>query len=218
MSENKQITRKDFLKGMGYTAASVVAVGSIGGLLAGCASPAPAAEADTSQMPAYPWPYKKLDPAVAEAAAFNGYFEKGGWGSAVAEGFFGTLAKEVGYPFNQVPVSAFNNFGGGFTQASLCGSLGAAAFCLGTVCEPDVAKKLLGELENWYKEAEFPMYQPKMELPTTVANSILCIDSVGKFMEVSGYEMGSDERKTRCAGVASDITRKVVELLNAQFA
>jgi len=33
MSENKQLTRKEFLKGMGYTAASVVAVGSIGGLL-----------------------------------------------------------------------------------------------------------------------------------------------------------------------------------------
>lgn len=78
MSENKQITRKDFLKGMGYTAASVVAVGTLGGLLTGCAAPAPAADVDTSQAPAYPWPYKKLDPAVAEAAAFKGYKEKGG--------------------------------------------------------------------------------------------------------------------------------------------
>jgi len=83
MSENKQITRKDFLKGMGYTAASVVAVGSIGGLLAGCAAPAVApapapAAVDTSKVPAYPWTYKKIDPAVAEAAAFAGYFEKGG--------------------------------------------------------------------------------------------------------------------------------------------
>jgi len=37
-------------------------------------------------------------------------------------------------------------------------------------------------------------------------------------MEKSGYAMGSDERKTRCAGVAADITRKVVELLNVQYA
>jgi hypothetical protein len=78
MSENKQLTRKEFLKGMGYTAAGVVAVGSLGGLLTGCATSQPAAEVDTSQAPTHPWQYKKLDPSVAEAAAFNGYFEKGG--------------------------------------------------------------------------------------------------------------------------------------------
>jgi len=136
----------------------------------------------------------------------------------VAEGFFGVLSQEVGYPFNQVPVAAFTNFGAGFQQAALCGSVGAAALCLGTVCEPDVAKKLLGELESWYKEAELPIYQPDIKLETTVANSILCADSVGTFMEKTGVEMGSDERKARCAGVAADVTRKMVELLNAQYA
>lgn len=69
-----------------------------------------------------------------------------------------------------------------------------------------------------YKEAELPIYQPKMKLATTVADSIMCADSVGNFMKETGYEMGSDERKTRCAGVAADITKKMVELLNAQFA
>ncbi|WP_312702203.1 hypothetical protein [Sedimentibacter sp.] len=79
MSENKQISRKDFLKGMGYTAASVAVVGSLGGLLTGCTEQAPAATAvDTSQAPAYPFPYKKLDPAKVEAAAYKGYKEKGG--------------------------------------------------------------------------------------------------------------------------------------------
>lgn len=218
MSENKQITRKDFLKGMGYTAASVVAVGSISGLLTGCTTSQPAAEVDTTQAPAYPWTYKKIDPAVAEAAAYKGYKEKGGWGVGVAEGFFGVLANEVGYPYNQIPTAAFTNYGAGFQQAALCGSLGVAAACIGTVCEPDVAKKMLGELENWYKEAELPIYQPDMKLTTTVANSILCNDSVGLFMEKTGYEYGSDERKTRCAGVAADVTKKMVELLNAHFA
>ncbi|WP_312832496.1 hypothetical protein [Sedimentibacter saalensis] len=88
MSENKQLTRKEFLKGMGYTAASVVAVGSISGLLTGCATaPAPAAApapeaaataVDTAQAPQHPFPYKKLDPAVVEQRAFQGYKEKGG--------------------------------------------------------------------------------------------------------------------------------------------
>lgn len=136
----------------------------------------------------------------------------------MAEGFFGVLANEVGYPYNQIPTAAFTNYGAGFQQAALCGSLGVAAACIGTVCEPDVAKKMLGELENWYKEAELPIYQPDMKLTTTVANSILCNDSVGLFMEETGYEYGSDERKTRCAGVAADVTKKMVELLNAHFA
>lgn len=128
------------------------------------------------------------------------------------------MATEVGYPYNQIPRAAFTNYGAGFQQGALCGALGVAAVCIGSVCEPDTAKKILVELENWYKEAELPMYQPDMELPTTVANSILCNDSVGKFMETSGYEYGSNERKTRCAGVTADVTKKMVELLNAQFA
>ncbi|MGD9569156.1 MAG: hypothetical protein AB7V48_12750 [Sedimentibacter sp.] len=78
MSENKQLSRKDFLKGMGYTAASVVAVGSLGGLLTGCATTEPAAAVDTTQAPQHPFPYKKLDPAVVEQRAFQGYKEKGG--------------------------------------------------------------------------------------------------------------------------------------------
>jgi len=137
----------------------------------------------------------------------------------VAEGFFGVLSEEVGYPFNQIPVSTFVNYSAGFQQSSLCGSLGAAAACIGTVCEPDMAKKIIVELENWYKDAVLPMYQPEnLNLPTTVANSLLCKDSVGLFMEESGYEYGSPERKARCAGVAADTTKKMVELLNEALA
>jgi len=98
----------------------------------------------------------------------------------------------------------------------LCGSLGTAAACIGTVCDADTAKKVLGDLEAWYKEAEVPIYQPEnLNLPTTVAGSVMCSDSVGNFMAKSGYAMGDPERKARCAGVAADITAKMVELLNA---
>lgn len=62
------------------------------------------------------------------------------------------------------------------------------------------------------------MYQPDMKLDTTVADSILCADSVGNWMEKTGFAYGSDERKTRCAGVTGDVTKKMVELLNAHFA
>lgn len=137
----------------------------------------------------------------------------------MTEGFFGVLAEEVGYPFNQIPVQAFVNYSAGFQQASLCGSLGAAAACIGTVCDGDTAKKVLMELENWYKTAEFPIYQPEnLNLATTVADSLLCSDSVGRWMELTKYEYGSPERKARCAGVAADCAKKMVEILNETLA
>ncbi len=76
MSENKQISRKDFMKGVGVTVAGVAVTGGLGGLLTGCA--APEAAADTTTAPEWPYPYKKLDPAKVEERAFNGYKEMGG--------------------------------------------------------------------------------------------------------------------------------------------
>lgn len=76
MSENKQISRKDFIKGVGMTVAGVAVTGTLGGLLTGCS--APSASVDTATAPAWPFTYKKIDPSVAEARAFQGYKEKGG--------------------------------------------------------------------------------------------------------------------------------------------
>ncbi|MFA9423047.1 MAG: hypothetical protein ACERLG_05695 [Sedimentibacter sp.] len=81
MAENKQISRKDFLKGVGVTVAGVAVTGSLTGILTGCSTPAPAATAtavDTSQAPAWPFKYEKLDVAVVQANAYKGYKEKGG--------------------------------------------------------------------------------------------------------------------------------------------
>lgn len=136
----------------------------------------------------------------------------------MAEGFFGVLAEEVGYPYNQFPVAAFVSAGSGYQQGALCGALGVAAVCIGTVCEPDDSKKILTQLENWYRTAEFPMYQPDDKLDTTVAGTILCADSVGNWMKKTGYGYGDPERKSRCAGVTGDVTKKMIELLNAHFA
>ena len=76
MSENKQISRKDFMKGVGVTVAGVAVTGGLGGLLTGCA--AQEAAADTSTAPEWPFPYKKLDPAVVEARSFQSYYDMGG--------------------------------------------------------------------------------------------------------------------------------------------
>ena len=218
MSENKQISRKDFLKGVGVTVAGVALTGTLGSVLTGCTAK-PTAALDTSQKPAWPFAYKKVDLDIAEARAFKGYKEKGGWGVGVAEGFFGTLADQIGYPYNQVPTEAFTNGASGYGHATYCGCLGVAATCIGMVCDVDTSKKILAELNNWYKVTELPIYQPEnLGLKTTVAESTLCEVSVSKFMEAQGCAHGDPERKSRCAGLTADTTRKMFELLNAQLA
>ncbi|SJZ72886.1 hypothetical protein [Garciella nitratireducens] len=84
----------------------------------------------------------------------------------------------------------FTNASSGYQISTLCGSLGTAAACIESVCEPDVAKQLIVKLQNWYKVAKFPTYQPEnLNLPLTESESVLYSDSVGKFMEVSGYDI-----------------------------
>ena len=133
----------------------------------------------------------------------------------VAEGFFGSLADEVGYPFNQFPTAAFTHAASGYGSGTLCGWLGVAATCIGTVTDVDTSKKLVSELFRWYEAEDFPHYQPEnLNLAHTVAGSVLCEQSVGIFMEAQNVKYGDPERKSRCAGVTADVVRKMVELLN----
>lgn len=113
----------------------------------------------------------------------------------------------------------FKNHAGGYGLATLCGSLGVAAFIIGQFVPADDAKKMIAELFNWYKGFSFPVYQPDYngELKTTVADSYLCDDSVGNYMTAENVEYGDKKRKSRCAGLASDVTKKTIELLNAYF-
>ncbi|MFP4457251.1 MAG: C-GCAxxG-C-C family (seleno)protein [Clostridia bacterium] len=131
-----------------------------------------------------------------------------------AEGLFGTMAEEVGYPFDHIPTEAFINAAGGYQVYSICGTLGVASAFIGTVADADTQKKVVKELMAWYKTAEMPIYQPEAELDQTVSNSVICENSVGEYMAESGTGMGDKARKQRCAGVAADVTRKTFELLS----
>lgn len=71
-----EISRKDFLKGMGKTVAGVTVVGSLGTVLAGCSTPAATVEA--AEKPQHPFTYVKVDPDKAAEKAYKGYKEKGG--------------------------------------------------------------------------------------------------------------------------------------------
>lgn len=75
----KQITRKDFIKGVGVSVAGVAMAGGVGALLTGCTtSPSTADATGSTEKPQWPFKYVKLDPAKVEARAFQGYKEKGG--------------------------------------------------------------------------------------------------------------------------------------------
>lgn len=212
MSYSKEISRKDFMKKMGTSIAGVAVVGGVSGLLTGCTS---TASADV-EAPEYPIKYVEIDVEKAKDRAYNAYFDKGGWGVGVAEGLFGSLADEVGYPYNQYPTAAFTHASSGYGQGTLCGCLGVAATFIGTVTDVDTSKKVVRELFNWYKEAELPIYQPEgLDLTHTVAGTTLCEDSVGNFKEAEGIEHGDHKRKARCAGTTADVVEKTIELLNA---
>jgi len=76
MQENKQISRKDFLKGVGKTVAGVAVAGSVGSVLTGCATNTPTAS--VTEKPVWPFTYQKSDPDKAAEKAYKGYKEKGG--------------------------------------------------------------------------------------------------------------------------------------------
>lgn len=125
------------------------------------------------------------------------------------------MADDIGYPYNQIPPAAFTLSSSGYQQSTLCGALGVASVFIGMVTDVDNSKAINTELYNWYKQFDFPHYQPEnLGLTTTVAESTLCEHSVGKFMEAEGVDYGDPKRKARCAGVTADVVRKTIELLN----
>jgi hypothetical protein len=211
----KELSRKDFLKGMGSALAGATVLGGVGSVLMGCEE-AGVGDQGGASRPAWPFSYSPLDGEKVARRAYKAFKEKGGCGIGVSEGFFGTLAEDVGYPFNQIPPEAFIGALGGYSlQNSLCGPLGVAATCIGSVSEAAVQKELISELFQWYKDHPFPQYQPGgMNLATTIAGSVICNDSVELYMRVQGCGYDNDKRKERCAGVAAEVARKTVELLN----
>ncbi|MDA8339486.1 MAG: hypothetical protein M0Z70_09325, partial [Nitrospiraceae bacterium] len=74
---------------------------------------------------------------------------------------------------------------------------------------------------KWYGDTNLPVYVPKNpkankdKIVMTTSNSPLCHISVGRWMKASGYALGSNERKDRCARVAASVAYKLAEDLNA---
>lgn len=205
----ENLSRRDFLWKTAKIAVGVAAL-SATPVLASAQNDEPAAE--------HPFPYHKLDPQATMERGYQSFMSLGGCACGAFDAIIGQLADEYGYPYNQVPVKMYSNGGGGYGAAALCGSLGGCAGAIGLLVPPEDAPKVTADLFAWYRGAELPSYQPEMELVKTVAESVLCADSVGKHMTAQGYtSMGDPQRKARCAGVTAEAAAKTVELLNAYY-
>jgi hypothetical protein len=105
----------------------------------------------------------------------------------------------------------------------LCGTLNGGAAIIG-LFERDKQRRenLIAQLFSWYETTELPSYQPKtkqdsMEIPKTIANSVLCHASIGKWCLESGNEIGGQEMKEPCRRLTAEVAAKTVELLNANL-
>lgn len=204
-------TRREFIK------KSAVLLGGAA-VAAGVPSWMQSAKAESApEVPAYPYPYVKLDPEYVEKIAYEGYFENGCC-YGVAKALLVALREKVGYPYTVIPEEMFANGKEGYTCGTLCGALGGAVGIIGLVCASDDSRKITKELFAWYCSTNLPIYQPEAEAPVqTVAPSVNCVDSITKFMTAANVERGDIIRKRRCGGLSGDVARRTVELLNAHF-
>lgn len=205
-------TRRDFLRMAGKGIVGAMALTAVPSVLTNAK-----AEGTEISAPAYPWKWQEVDKKTVMENTYKFFYEKGGCGAAVTGGILVSLADKYGYPYNQIHGEALGDFATGFGIGQLCGALGGACLILGLFCEKKEASELRDKLFDWYKSHPFPQYQPEMESITTVAESVLCADSVGKYCAATGYAHADAGRKARCAGLSAEVAEKTVELLNVLY-
>ncbi len=74
--KDKQISRKDFIKGVGKSLAGVTILGGVGGILTACsdeANVAPQPMSGGTDTPQWPFTYVKLDADKAAERAYDAY-------------------------------------------------------------------------------------------------------------------------------------------------
>lgn len=209
MSKFEQ-SRRDFLRIAGKGVMGAAAISAIPSVMQ-------PAMAEGIEAPAWPWEWKQIDKQKVMERTYASFSTHGGCCAATVAGIIEELAEVYGYPYNQLNPRMFANGAGGYGRKNLCGSLGGACAVLGLFCEGKDAGALRNELYTWYENHEFPQYQPVVESPLTVSNSIICGDSVACWMEVTGKEFGDPDRLARCAGLSAETAAKVVELLNIKY-
>ena len=111
----------------------------------------------------------------------------------------------------------FKSFRTGIEKwGATCGTvIPPIAFIGCIVADEKVRVAMVNELMAWYTQYPFPQYQPAgLNLERVVVGSPLCHISVTTWANVQGVDVGSKEKKERCAGVSADVVGKTIEMLD----
>lgn len=167
-----------------------------------------------------PWPYHELDPQTTAERAYLYHYE-GHCMYGVFKGIVWQLAERYGEPYRSFPCGMMTYGAGGVASwGSLCGALNGAAAVIGLFASrKEQQASLASQVFLWYEQTELPVHipaQPKldMEMPTSVAHSVLCHPSVGAWSKASRYPVAGKEHMERCARLAADTARQTVIVLN----
>lgn len=206
-----RITRRSLISTLGLSAGASLMASHVFG-------------ADASTAGGKTWRYAQLDPAAVAEAAYCPSKDLGCMYGVFAS-LCDALGKAVGEPFTSFPceMMGYGRSGAG-GYGSLCGALNGAAAMIGLlVQEPKAREELITEVFAWYERTALPLFQPKSpvqseDIPQTVARSVLCHISVGRWVNTSGCNIASVEREDRCKRLTASVAAKTVELLNAHFA
>ncbi|MDI3280225.1 MAG: C-GCAxxG-C-C family (seleno)protein [Bacillota bacterium] len=171
--------------------------------------------------PAWPWPYKKLDPEVVRKLGYQGYFE-GGCCYGAAKAMLTELRNKVGYPYTLIPEDMFRYGEGGMAGwGTICGALNGASAIINLVSTKESWNPLVNELLGWYTQQPFPsrLHDSYSKFPNqvqSVCGSPLCHVSVTEWCAKAGVKVGDPQRKERCGKLTGDVAARAVELLNLQ--
>ncbi|MBP7050995.1 MAG: C-GCAxxG-C-C family protein [Phycisphaerae bacterium] len=167
-----------------------------------------------------PWSYHELDPETTAERAYLLHYE-GHCMYGVFKSIVGQLAGQYGEPYRSFPCGMMTYGAGGVASwGSLCGALNGAAAAIALFArKKEQQAGLTNQLFFWYEQTELPVYvpaQPKlaMQMPKSLARSILCHPSVGAWCKVSGYPVAGKEHMERCARLTADTARQTVLVLN----
>jgi hypothetical protein len=221
LPEVVSLSRRNLLAKAGRYTFGAAALGAVAAAVPGLRSEAQAAGGSTEK---WPWPYVKLDPQRTADIAYEEWYRVF-CGAAVVNAVFGQLREKVGEPYKSFPADAFVFLEGGVSGwGTLCGANSGANIVTNVILGPRIAGSedgmLMGsELMQHYASTAMPTYLPKTpkvkgEIPKTVADSPLCHISVGKWMKAANKDLGSPERKDRCARLTASMAYQLVVLLN----
>ena len=206
-----QLTRREVFGAMGIAAGSSV--------LSSCTRQEMKTAQSKTGPDAVPWPYHELDPQTTAEQAYL-YHYQGSCMYGVFKSIVGQLAERYGEPYRSFPCGMMTYGAGGVAGwGSLCGALNGAAAVIGLFASRKEQASLVNQVFLWYEQTELPIHvpaQPKldMEMPASVAHSVLCHPSVGAWSKASRYPVAGKEHMERCARLTADTARQTVIVLN----